>query len=105
MTKLGNIGNPHALVNAGDVGAIGATTWGDLYTGMEKLRWKGSISIVLAVILFLVGVFFLFKNSVLITGVSLGLAGYYYRNYVGAYGLYAGSIGGRHVVVPNLKVK
>jgi hypothetical protein len=105
MTKLGNIGNPHALVNAGDVGAIGATTWGELYSGMEKLRWKGVISIFLAVIMFFVGLFFLIGNSILLTAASFGLAGYYYRNYVGAYGLYAGSIGGRQVVVPNLKVK
>ena len=105
MTRLGNIGNPHALVNAGDVGAIGATTWGDLYTGMEKLRWKGMISIVLAIALFFVGILFMMGKSILLTGVSLGLAGYYYRNYVGAYGLYAGSIGARRVVVPNLKVK
>lgn len=102
---MGAVKDAHTLVYSGDVGTIGVTTWGDLYSRMEKLRIKGLMSIAIAIALLFVGILFMFNNSLLLTGVSLGLAGYYYRNYVGSYGMYAGLYGGRHVVVPNLNVK
>ena len=104
-TNMGRVSDAHALVYANDVGTVGMTTWGDLYSKLEKLRLRGLISIALAIILLLAGGYFFLSNSILLTAISLGLAGYYYRNYVGAYSMYAGLYGDRHVVIPNLKVK
>jgi hypothetical protein len=105
MTNMGRISDAHALVYANDVGTVGMATWGDIYSKLEKLRLRGLISIALAIILLLAGGYFLFSNSIILTAISLGLAGYYYRNYVGAYSMYAGLYGGRRVVIPNLRVK
>lgn len=102
-TEMGLVKTPNVLEHATEAGAVGITTWGDLYKRMEGLRLKGILSVGFMIVMLVAGFYFIRINSIWLTALCLGLAGYYYRNYIGIYSAYCEVCGPRNVVVPNMK--
>jgi hypothetical protein len=95
----------HIAEVADDVGALGESTWGEMYHNLEKLRLNGIQSLMFSGAFLVGGVILLLTPGWFFGAIALGLSGFYFRDYIGAFGNYKYLYGGRGVVIPNLKVK
>ena len=105
LLKMGTIlKGDHISKVADEVGALGESTWGEMYHELEKLRLKGLQSLGFSGAFLVAGVILLMTPGWFFGTISLALCTFYFRDYIGIYGNYKYLYGGRRVVLPNLKV-
>ncbi len=97
---------PHIWTAADEADLLREVTWGDLFRSLERTKIRGLIYLLLT-FLCLAGTAVLILNyrQVVLGVVALVFAGYYYRCYVGWFGMYRNIYGRRRVIIPKLKIK
>lgn len=97
---------PHIWQAADEADLLREVTWGDLFRTLERTKIKGLIYLGLT-ILCLGGMAILVLNyrQYMLGMVALVFAGYYYRCYIGVFGMYRNIYGGRQVIIPKLRIK